>query len=239
MFTSTLKKSVLGLATVAALTAIIPAGASASTASRTGAGGHVLSFAAAPGEANNVEVYATRTHVLIWERNGVDPLVGQPAGCINFNADQVRCPRSLISSVYVQGGDRNDKLVAQIDSSIGVTLSGGAGSDYVDVRGTAGSATPAPNTPNLLGGEGNDQVYGWQFSDNLSGQGGNDILGAGRGNDRLDGGPGSDRLDGGEDSDRIYGRDTYRDAVACGTGVDTASTDRKFELFVTGCESAF
>ncbi len=239
MFTSTLKKSVLGLATVAAVTAVIPATASASNVSRTGTDGHVLTFTAAAGEANNIEVYSTAGSVLIWERNNTDPLLGQPAGCVNYNADQVSCPRSLISSVYVQGGDRNDKLVAQIDSSIGVTLSGGAGSDYVDVKGTAGGA-PGPNTPNLLGGEGNDQVYGWQFSDNLSGQSGDDILGAGRGSDRLDGGVGADRLDGGEDNDTIYARDRFRDAVACGTGVDSARTDKpRSEQFVTGCEAGF
>lgn len=238
MFTSTLKKSVLGLATVAALTAIIPASANASMASRTGTNGQVLSLAAAPGEANTVEVYSTTGYVLIWERNSTDPLLGQPAGCTNYNAAQVYCPRSLISGVYIQGGDRNDTLVAQIDSSIGVTLSGGTGNDYVDVKGTAGGA-PGPNTPNLLGGEGHDQVHGWQFSDNLSGQGGNDIIGAGRGNDRLDGGPGADRLDGGENSDTIYARDGYRDAVACGTGADTARADRRLEQFITGCETAF
>jgi Ca2+-binding RTX toxin-like protein len=238
MFTRTLKQSILGLAAVAAVAAIVPAGASASTATRTGTGGHVLSLAAAPGEANNVEVYSTSSYVLVWERNNTDQLLGQPAGCTNFNADQVQCPRSLISSVYVQGGDRDDRLVAQIDSSIGVTLSGGTGNDLVDVKGTAGGA-PGPNTPNLLGGDGNDQVYGWQFSDNLSGQSGDDILGAGRGNDRLDGGPGVDRLDGGEDSDTIYAKDGYGDAVACGTGADRAQTDRKFEQFVTGCEAGF
>lgn len=238
MFTSTLKKSALGLAAIAAVAAIVPATASASTVTRTGTDGKVLRFTAAPGEANSVEVYSTSSYVLIWERNNVDPLLGQPAGCVNFNAAQVQCPRSIIRSVFVDGGDRNDKLVAQIGSSIGVTLSGGAGNDYVDVKGTAGGA-PGPNTPNLLGGEGHDQVYGWQFSDNLSGQSGNDILGAGRGSDRLDGGTGADRLDGGEDSDTIYARDGYRDAVACGTGKDLARTDRRFEQFITGCETSF
>ncbi len=240
MFTNTLKKSALGLATIAAIVAVTPAGASASTASRTGTGGHVLSVTAAPGEANNIEVYSRGNTVLIWERNGLDPLVGQPAGCVNFNADQVQCPRSLISSVYVQGGDRNDRLVAQIDTPIGVVLSGDDGNDFVDVRGTAGGA-PGPNTPNLLGGSGHDEVYGWQFSDNLSGGSGNDILGAGRGNDRLDGGTGVDRLDGGEDRDVIYARDGYRDFVACGTGGgDRASIDgRRFEQLFTGCEFTF
>ena len=240
MFSSTLKKSIAGLATLAAVAAVAPGTASASTASRTGTNGHVLTLVAAAGEANNIEVYSRPGYVLIWERNNTDPMWGQPAGCVNYNAAQVQCPRSLVSSVYVDTGDNNDKIVATIDAPLGVTLAGGAGSDYVDVKGTVGSLTANANTPNLLGGDGNDQVYGWQFSDNLSGGAGDDILGAGRGNDRLDGGPGADRLDGGEDSDTIYARDGYRDFVACGTGYDRARTDRPaFEAMFTGCEAAF
>lgn len=239
MFRTPIKKSVAGLATLAAVAAIVPATASASNASRTGTDGHVLTLVAAPGEANNIEVYSQPSYVLIWERNNTDPMLGQPAGCINFNAAQVQCPRSLVSSVYVQTGDRNDKVVATIDAPLGVTVAGGAGNDYLDVKGTVGGA-PGPNTPNLLGGDGFDQVYGWQFSDNLSGGNGDDILGAGRGNDRLDGGLGADRLDGGEDNDTIYARDGYRDFVACGTGYDYARTDKpKSEALYTGCEAAF
>ena len=129
--------------------------------------------------------------------------------------------------------------LASIETPLGVTLSGGTGNDYVDVKGTAGGA-PGPNTPNLLGGDGADQVYGWQFSDNLSGGLGDDILGADRGNDRLDGGLGADRLDGGEDNDTIYARDGYRDFIACGTGYDSARSDKpKSEALYTGCEAAF
>jgi Ca2+-binding RTX toxin-like protein len=240
MFSSTLKKSVASLATLAAVAAVVPGTASASNASRTGTNGHVLTLVAAPGEANNIEVYSEPSYVLIWERNNTDPMLGEPAGCVNYNAAQVQCPRSLISSVYVDSGDNNDKVVATIDAPLGVTLAGGPGSDYLDVKGTVGSLTANANTPNLVGGDGNDQVYGWQFSDNLSGNAGDDILGAGRGNDRLDGGTGADRLDGGEDSDTIYARDGYRDFVACGTGSDQARTDgAKFEALFTGCESAF
>ena len=199
----------------------------------------MLTFTAAAGEANDIEVYSRPDHVLIWERNNTDPMLGQPAGCVNFNAAQVQCPRSLVSSVYVDTGDRNDRIVASIDAPLGVTLAGGTGSDYVDVKGTAGGA-PGPNTPNLLGGDGADQLYGWQFSDSLSGGLGDDILGAGRGSDRLDGGLGADRLDGGEDNDTIYARDGYRDFVACGTGYDSARSDKpKSEALYTGCEAAF
>jgi Ca2+-binding RTX toxin-like protein len=240
MFSTTLKKSVVGLATIAAVAAVVPSAASASTASRTGTNGHVLTLTAAAGEANDIEVYSEPGYVLVWERNNTDPMWGEPAGCVNYNAAQVQCPRSLISSVYVDTGDRNDRIVATIDAPLGVTLSGGAGNDYVDVKGTVGTIAPNANTPNLLGGDGADQVYGWQFSDSLSGGYGDDILGAGRGNDRLDGGPGADRMDGGEDSDTLYARDGYRDFVACGTGSDAARTDkRKFEALLTGCESAF
>lgn len=181
MFRTPVTKSVAGLATLAALVAIAPATASASTASRTGTDGHVLTLTAAAGEANNIEVHSQPGYVLIWERNNTDPMLGQPAGCVNFNAAQVQCPRSLVSSVYVQTGDRNDKVVATIDAPLGVTVAGGAGNDYLDVKGTAG----------------------------------------------------------GEDNDTIYARDGNRDFVACGTGYDSARTDKpKSEALYSGCEAA-
>lgn len=237
MSLSTLKQSFLGLATVAALAGLVPTGAEASTVSRTGSAGHLLTVKAAPGEANNIEVYSRPGYILVWERNSTDPMLGQPAGCTNYNADQVRCPRSIVSSVYVDAGDRSDRVVADLGTPVAVTLSGGAGNDIVDVKGTGGGA-PGPLTPNLLGGDGDDQVYGWQFSDSLSGGSGADTLGAGSGADTLNGGPGIDRLDAGQDNDTIFARDGWGDIVACGTGYDRAQADRNDQP-ITGCEAAF
>lgn len=73
MFSTTLKKSVIGLATIAAAAAIVPGTASTSTASRTGTNGQTLTLVAAAGEANNIEVHSQPGYVLIWERNDTDP----------------------------------------------------------------------------------------------------------------------------------------------------------------------
>ncbi|WP_354700714.1 hypothetical protein DSM112329_01000 [Paraconexibacter sp. AEG42_29] len=237
MSISTLKKSFLGLATVAAVAASVPAGAEASTASRTGSGGQVLTVRAAPGEANDIEVYSRPGYILVWERNNVDPLVGQPAGCVNYNANQVQCPTTLVRSVYVDTGDRSDRLVADLGVPVTATLAGGAGNDVVDVKGTAGGA-PGPQTPNLLGGDGDDHVYGWQFSDNLSGGSGHDTIGAGGGADTLNGGTGIDRLDAGQGNDTVLARDGWGDIVACGTGYDRAQRDSNDQP-ITSCEAAF
>lgn len=230
MFASTLKKSVLGLAVIAA---VVPAGASASEVTRNG---DILHVKAAPGEINDIEVYSRPGYVLVWERNNTDPMLGQPAGCVNYNANQVQCPLSVVSHVSVNAGDRSDKVVADLQRPLAVTLAGGSGNDVLDVKGTAGGQ-PGPRTPNLLGGDGDDQVYGWQFSDNLFGGTGHDTLGAGAGADTLNGGAGIDRLDAGQDNDTVFARDGWGDIIACGTGYDRAQAETN-DRPMTGCEAA-
>ena len=237
MFASTLRRSVLGLTTIAAIAAIVPAGASASTAVRTGPNGNTLTVTAAPGEVNKMEVHARDNYVFVWERNNTDVLNGQPAGCQNYNGAEIWCPRSVVARVVVDTGDMNDSLVATLDTPIPATLLGGTGNDVLDVKGVGGTISQTPYTPSLYGGDGNDEVYGWQLSDILSGGNGNDILGAGAGNDTLSGGAGIDRMDAGANNDTVYARDGYRDYVACGTGNDWFQTDA--EQSITGCESSF
>ncbi len=80
----------------------------------------------------------------------------------------------------------------------------------VTVNGTSGDDQLVPNpqyltTGGLVGGVGDDSIYGFDGSDHLLGRAGNDVLYGGAGIDYLDGGVGNDILYGGDDNDRLVG----------------------------------
>jgi Ca2+-binding RTX toxin-like protein len=60
---------------------------------------------------------------------------------------------------------------------------------------------------NVIGGNGNDSIYGNSLDNILSGGAGNDSLSGGTGNDFLYGGTGNDDLNGGTGNDNLYGGD--------------------------------
>jgi Ca2+-binding RTX toxin-like protein len=233
MFRTTLKKSALALAAVAATTAAIaPAAASAATVTQSGG---TLYVTANPGETNDMRVTLTDSYLEILENNsgGVQPQSGTT--CITFSPGHARCNLLGVSFIRVDAGDMHDMVVGDLYSgSYAFTFSGGTGNDYLDVAGTV------DNRAFIHGNDGDDQLYGRQFGDTIYGENGNDIIGAGGGTDSLNGGPGADRIDGGEDNDFIYAKDSTKDVVQCGTGSDWAQVDRSFFVFDTvyaGCET--
>jgi Ca2+-binding RTX toxin-like protein len=74
----------------------------------------------------------------------------------------------------------------------------------------------------LVGGGGNDKLYGEAGNDGLAGEAGNDVLLGGTGNDELDGGSGSDVLLGGTGND-AYFVDSTEDSITeyFNQGLDT------------------
>jgi Ca2+-binding RTX toxin-like protein len=85
--------------------------------------------------------------------------------------------------------------------------------------------------PFLIGGNGNDNLYGSAANETLRGFNGDDIARAGSGNDQLYGGNGDDRLDGGADNDTLYG-ERGSDTLIGGTGDDTLSGGQGRDIFV-------
>jgi Ca2+-binding RTX toxin-like protein len=132
----------------------------------------------------------------------------------------------------LEGGAANDTLrasldVASLDPAVsgGIdTLLGGAGDDFL--YGDAGGDT-------LDGGDDDDQVFGGKDGDTISGGNGNDQLYGAKGNDSLAGGFGNDLIDGGDNDDiitvgAIRGpvQDPDRlDRVSGGPGFDIVSAD--------------
>jgi Ca2+-binding RTX toxin-like protein len=235
MFRTTLKKSVLGLVAVAATAAAIaPAAASAATVTQSGG---TLYVDARPGETNDMLVTLTDTYLQIHENNsgGVQPQAGTT--CVTFTPGDARCNLLGVNFIRVNVGDMHDMLVGDVYSNrYALTLLGGVGNDYVDVKGTV------DNRVFIEGNDGDDQLYGRQFGDTIYGGNGADIIGAGAGVDSLNGGPGADRIDGGEDNDFIYAKDSTKDVIQCGTGTDWAQIDRNWfggllDSVYAGCET--
>lgn len=84
-------------------------------------------------------------------------------------------------------------------------------------------ATPINNGDNtLVGGIGNDQLFGGNGDDTLQGGAGNDLLSGGNGNDILSGGAGADVMLGGRGDDLlIWNPGDGSDRLDGGSGFDT------------------
>ena len=133
----------------------------------------------------------------------------------------------------------------QLDGSSGAdTLAGGPGGDRITGGTGNDTLTGAEQGDDIAGGSGNDvadggagvdTVVGEAGNDRLNGGSGADDLSGGSGRDRLFGGAGADTLDvgsntngatGGAGNDLILAINRRRDAINCGTGVDTVRADR-------------
>ena len=93
----------------------------------------------------------------------------------------------------------------------------GRGDDFFEAH------TSSPCT--VLGGAGDDEVYGGDGADSIEGASGDDHLIGGAGNDLLTGGPGFDGLSGGAGRDILRGKDGGPDDFQGGSGFDTAAAD--------------
>lgn len=214
---------------LAALAAVLPGPASASSISFSG---DLLTYNAAAGEQNVLEL-----------RTGVESIEcgSRPAPCFVIHEQldpgevasfpAARCSRNVAadvacdvpSSVIVNLGDEDDEVGDWDGPS---QINGGPGNDGANGRG--GNDT-------LRGGTGDDELLGDYDNDRLFGEAGEDRLWGGPDDDELDGGPGIDVFDGdrrmdfclacGSGTDRILARDGHAEHVRCGGGEDTAIVD--------------
>lgn len=96
------------------------------------------------------------------------------------------------------------------------------------LKGTRGDDT-------LVGGNRGDQLLGKRGDDVLRGRKGSDLLIGNSGNDVIKGGKGFDEIRAGKGNDRILARDSKRDQIDCGAGLDKAVVDRN-EDGIFNCE---
>ncbi|CAA9533661.1 MAG: Alkaline phosphatase [uncultured Solirubrobacteraceae bacterium] len=178
------------------------------------AGGHSI-VRVSGGELTSLSADATSLNTLTVRLRGgdielSDPTVDggmDPGSCRAGRVDgsgfivQAFCPRSGVSLVRLDAGDREDRVTAEL---------------------------PIPVA--LLGGDGADTLRAGPADDTLAGDAGDDTLTAGGGRDTLMGGLGIDALDAGAGDDAIRVRDGLADTVRCGDGSDTVDADTLDEV---------
>ncbi len=113
--------------------------------------------------------------------------------------------QSYDGSVVIDGGDGNDSITVATSVQHGVQLLGGDGNDSLFGGSGDDTADGGAGRDDLRGGAGNDLLRGGDDNDTLSGGNGDDTLGGGAGHDRLNGGNGNDAMSGGDGNDSIYG----------------------------------
>ncbi|MFG2748351.1 calcium-binding protein [Streptomyces xanthophaeus] len=181
-----------------------PVGASAQPPERAAAGTLVsktatsVTVTAAVGLSNTISVWQAGDTIRVRDTGDTVTAFG---GCTQVSADEAVCPGAGgLTELVVHAGDQADSVTSSL-ASPGVTLVGGAGDD------------------SLYGGSANDTLEGDEGADFLSGGAGNDTLTGSSGPDRLFGGPGNDSIEGRGGSDIINGG-AGNDVVSGGNGND-------------------
>ncbi len=151
-FTSTRGARILGLSVgaFAALLALGPAGAAASTVSKSGT---TLTYTAANNETNQTIVLLSGANYAFSD-SGATVAVG--AGCTSTGAHSANCAAAGITGITINSGNLND--LAWETASVPTTVFGGDGDD------------------NMIGGNGNDVLIGCLGNDTYNGGGGGDTF---------------------------------------------------------------
>ena len=133
----------------------------------------ILTFTAAPGEANRLALSVSSGSYSL-----LDPgiTVTPGPGCSGPAIDRVTCATSGITEIAIDVGDMGDTVT--LSTSTAATIADGAGDDTI----TAGSGADV-----LLGGAGTDTLSGGSGSDTFSD-------GSAASNDVFNGGSGTDRV---------------------------------------------
>jgi Ca2+-binding RTX toxin-like protein len=197
------------LALSVALVVAIPAGASAATLVRQGDG--TLVYTASAGSVKNhvgVQGSDDDSTITFYTSSG-DPM-NAPSGCSPsdmYGGDVVTC--TTPTAVRVELGAGDDDAYISDGLPVPVTLSGGAGADWLTAADEPGTLDGGPGEDKLTGGEGDDVLRGGDGNDTIEGKDGGDRIEGGAGDDLLspdgyehanadvvDGGPGVDRIEG-------------------------------------------
>ena len=132
----------------------------------------------------------------------------------------------------IDGGDGDDVIYGGVDP-LDPTYAEAQNYEIADVDGDTNTTS---NSDSLVGGAGNDRIYGQDYSDTLEGGLGNDTLDGGIDNDTLIGGAGDDQLTGGQGDDVFVfdnsGNDTITDFGAGITGNPNDGSDQTDNDFV-------
>lgn len=211
--------------TVSALASVLLALICASSA--TGATASVVSgdvtYAAASGEGNGVELFVVRG---VFRFTDLGAVITAGVGCSSVGPHEVICETAAdYTDVFVRVGDEHDAVTIRPHGPdeeaswqwANSRVYGGAGDDLL--KGGRWMVGGLGNDI-LLGSSNLDHLFGGPGYDSLRGRGDvSDDLHGGPGNDWLYHGPAADDLAGGPGQDAIYGL-RGRDSVLGGPGAD-------------------
>lgn len=161
---------------------------------------------------------------------GADSLDGGPGD------DVVRPDFADDSTDTIGGGPGFDSTDTELAyEPVQISLNGVADDRVRNPESSAPPDNVKPDVEAVMGSDGADLLtgsgsanllIGGGGADRLVGGGGADELHGGRGADLLEGGRGSDLLAGGSGPDRFRARDSRRDELRCGAGLDRGVADR-------------
>jgi RTX calcium-binding nonapeptide repeat (4 copies) len=153
--------------------------------------GDALRVVAGPGEVNAVTIQAQPfASVIDVADYGAPDAIAAGARCAPTGAPgAVSCEAAGVARIEADLGDGDDEVALQ---------------------------TMLPTR--LLGGDGNDVLYGSLGDDAIESGPGDDVASGDKGNDRVLGDIGADTVDGGEGDDFLEVRDRKTDEVWCGAG---------------------
>src|SRR5438552_192410 len=169
------------LSATAALVAV-PGAHAATVAVILGTTTHTMSYQAAPGEINDVEVLQGTGDSLLFREAGTAPLTAG-AACTQLDPQRASCSTAGVDRVSIDVADGNDRV--RLGASHGggslpapcCTVVGGAGNDTLDgsfVTNVGLALTGQTDADTLIGGAGNDVLRGGPGPDAMSGLGGID-----------------------------------------------------------------
>jgi T1SS-143 domain-containing protein len=142
-----------------------------------------------------------------------------------FNAETINVTNFV--DAFFAGGDVGDDIRLNLGNygTVASPVDAGGGDDIIrNLTGTGRAVIGGTGNDALYGNSGNDTYAGGDGFDYLSGAGGNDSLFGNDGDDVLLGGAGNDTLSGGDDEDTLVG----------GDGNDSLSGGRENDLLVGG-----
>ena len=199
---------------------VIPAVAGASDVSRTG---NVITFTAAPGEANNVHIFVQNFAYTRVEDTAGLTASGDCTPTVDAPATAANCGPQQFPDFNVTLGDGNDTFRVDDENEFGTfNVDGGPGDDNI-IQSGHGTVHGGDGNDYVGGSDGDDHVYGDAGNDTVRGFAGNDVVDGGSGQDIIEGDHTTFYTDGG--SDTINSRDGEIDQVECGFGADTVTAD--------------
>lgn len=161
--------------------------------------------------ANDLKI--TRSGNSIIFEDPTEVITPTDAWCAKFNDHKVTCYSQpgfisgMIGSVQASMDEGDDNVLVDVESGIGVSVSGEEGEDT------------------LQSGEARHLFFGGDDDDTLIGGGGDDQIYGDGGSDTITGGAGVDDLNGGAGADQVFAKDGEIDDVSCGGAMDSAELD--------------